>query len=78
MTNSATDSQRTSSDSLAERGGSRPSSATATRPSDSDRADEDNTVESTGGTKRPDPYLIEWDGPDDPSNPLNMKLWRKW
>lgn len=22
--------------------------------------------------------LVEWDGPDDPENPHNMPLWRKW
>lgn len=25
-----------------------------------------------------DPNLVEWDGPDDPENPLNMPKWRKW
>ena len=25
-----------------------------------------------------DPNLVGWDGPDDPENPHNMPLWRKW
>ncbi|KAL2819240.1 major facilitator superfamily domain-containing protein [Aspergillus granulosus] len=25
-----------------------------------------------------DPNLVEWDGPDDPENPMNMPHWRKW
>lgn len=28
--------------------------------------------------KLADPNLIEWDGPDDPENPMNFKLSRKW
>lgn len=25
-----------------------------------------------------DPFLVEWDGPDDPGNPQNIPVWRKW
>lgn len=25
-----------------------------------------------------DPHLIEWNGPDDPENPMNFPRWRKW
>ncbi|EAW14540.1 MFS transporter [Aspergillus clavatus NRRL 1] len=25
-----------------------------------------------------DPNLVEWDGPDDPDNPQNMPIWKKW
>ena len=25
-----------------------------------------------------DPSLVTWDGPNDPENPLNLPLWRKW
>lgn len=25
-----------------------------------------------------DPNLIEWDGPDDPENPMNWGIWKKW
>jgi hypothetical protein len=25
-----------------------------------------------------DPNLIEWDGPNDPNNPMNFPRWRKW
>ncbi|KAI0148034.1 MFS general substrate transporter [Hypoxylon sp. NC0597] len=25
-----------------------------------------------------DPYLVTWDGPDDPANPFNWPLWLKW
>lgn len=25
-----------------------------------------------------DPDLVDWDGPEDPLNPLNTKGWRKW
>jgi hypothetical protein len=25
-----------------------------------------------------DPYLVEWDGPDDPENPMNWSYGKKW
>lgn len=25
-----------------------------------------------------DPFLVQWEGPDDPENPQNMPVWRKW
>jgi hypothetical protein len=25
-----------------------------------------------------DPNLIEWDGPNDPGNPMNFSVWKKW
>lgn len=25
-----------------------------------------------------DPNLVDWDGPDDPGNPMNFKQWKKW
>jgi multidrug resistance protein len=33
----------------------------------------------TPNEKEPkEPNLVEWDGPDDPENPMNMPHWRKW
>ncbi|KAL2864466.1 MFS transporter [Aspergillus lucknowensis] len=32
---------------------------------------------SEEGTPK-DPNLVEWEGPDDPENPQNMPVWRKW
>jgi hypothetical protein len=34
--------------------------------------------DSTALGEKPDPFLVSWDGPDDPANPLNTALWRKW
>ncbi|OCK82986.1 MFS general substrate transporter [Lepidopterella palustris CBS 459.81] len=29
-------------------------------------------------SEQKDPYLVEWDGPDDPGNPMNWPRWKKW
>lgn len=39
----------------------------------------DATQETTRSeTSTPDPLLVTWDGEDDPSNPKNWPLTRKW
>jgi hypothetical protein len=68
------------------------SSNTATRANgDEERNSTASTVVNNGEgdaavTEKPsgpaseqkDPNLVDWDGPDDPSNPLNMSEIRKW
>lgn len=47
-------------------------------------ADQDPEKDAMKGNETPkdepasDPNLVGWDGPDDPENPHNMSLWRKW
>lgn len=36
------------------------------------RVEEDDTNISES------PLKVDWDGPDDPENPKNFALWRKW
>ncbi len=28
--------------------------------------------------KEEDPFVVKWDGPDDPECPLNTPVWKKW
>jgi hypothetical protein len=37
----------------------------------------DETALEKAGEEIHDPYLVEWDGLDDPGNPLNFKMRRK-
>lgn len=30
------------------------------------------------GSEKPDPDLVDWDGPNDPANPMNFSKGRKW
>ena len=45
---------------------------------DDDEDDDDNNKNSPPAAPEKDPNLVVWDGPDDPENPQNMPLWRKW
>lgn len=40
-----------------------------------------NDVEASAGISHcsasPDPYVVDWDGPDDPHNPFNWTLFKK-
>ncbi|CAD0110017.1 unnamed protein product [Aureobasidium uvarum] len=31
-----------------------------------------------GEEEEKDPNLVDWDGPDDPGNPMNFPAWKKW
>lgn len=31
-----------------------------------------------GEEEENDPNLVDWDGPDDPGNPMNFPAWKKW
>ncbi|KAK3082325.1 Citrinin biosynthesis cluster MFS transporter mrr1 [Coniosporium uncinatum] len=47
----------------------------------SDEADlekQESEQKPDNGEEEKDPNLIEWDGPDDPENPLNFSPMRKW
>lgn len=33
---------------------------------------------SAQGTEAPDPYVVDWDGPDDPHNPFNWTTFKKF
>lgn len=39
---------------------------------------EPDPEEGTKEDKAKDPNLIEWDGPDDPGNPMNWSTGKKW
>ena len=32
----------------------------------------------TQGTSTPDPFVVDWDGPDDPQNPFNWTTFKKY
>lgn len=34
--------------------------------------------QTEAGNEAKDPSIVEWDGPDDPENPLNWSAGRKW
>lgn len=56
-------------------------SETTLSPAPIDPAKEDRDMEkgdSNSDDPAKDPNLVEWDGPDDPENPQNMPVWRKW
>jgi DHA1 family multidrug resistance protein-like MFS transporter len=40
--------------------------------------DEKNDEKDDGEKEEKDPNLIDWDGDDDPGNPMNFPSWRKW
>jgi Ca2+/H+ antiporter len=40
--------------------------------------DRSPTRAETAKIQAKDPHLVEWDGPDDPENPQNLPVWRKW
>lgn len=41
--------------------------------------DEKNDEKDEGEDKEEkDPNLVDWDGPDDPGNPMNFPSWKKW
>ena len=47
---------------------------------ESQRSEEENRQQTNQPPEKQekDPNLVVWDGPDDPENPLNYPLWRKW
>lgn len=53
-------------------------------PIDRDTSDELEFLDANSwgkaeaGTEAKDPSIVEWDGPDDPENPLNWSPRRKW
>ena len=40
--------------------------------------DANGCIQDDAGNKAKDPNIVEWDGPDDPENPLNWSALRKW
>ena len=40
--------------------------------------DINNRIQEEAGSEVKDPHIVEWDGPDDPENPLNWSVRRKW
>ena len=45
---------------------------------DVERKIEDSLEEKAGEETEQDPYLVDWDGPDDPNNPLNFRTRTKF
>ncbi|OJJ47008.1 hypothetical protein ASPZODRAFT_65868 [Penicilliopsis zonata CBS 506.65] len=45
---------------------------------DIERAETEKEQGGAAGQAEKDPNLVEWDGPDDPGNPQNWPVWRKW
>jgi DHA1 family multidrug resistance protein-like MFS transporter len=43
-----------------------------------DTNDEPEVEEKNNNEKERDPDLVDWDGPDDPENPMNFSTSRKW
>ncbi|KAL9094448.1 MAG: hypothetical protein Q9165_003298 [Trypethelium subeluteriae] len=39
---------------------------------------EEESEESHGVSEPPDPNIVDWDGPDDPMNPMNWPAGRRW
>jgi hypothetical protein len=40
--------------------------------------DEKNDEKDDGEKEEKDPNLVDWDGDDDPGNPMNFPSWKKW
>ncbi|KAH0289053.1 MFS general substrate transporter, partial [Aureobasidium sp. EXF-3399] len=38
----------------------------------------DDDEKDDGEEEENDPNLVDWDGPDDPGNPMNFPEWKKW
>jgi len=38
----------------------------------------DDDEKDDGEEEEKDPNLVDWDGPDDPGNPMNFPEWKKW
>lgn len=66
-----------------------PVETTRSRTSRISRMAQEDSLENVDLEKQPsqtpnqhqepsDPNLIEWDGPNDPENPMNFPRWRKW
>ena len=45
---------------------------------DPDQDNKDEEIRQQKKEQEGDPNLVEWDGPDDPENPLNWKVSKKW
>ncbi len=47
-----------------------------------ENSDTDTKVDEATGTdpdtNKPDKYLVDWDGPDDPDCPINWTFRKKW
>ncbi|RDW57448.1 hypothetical protein BP6252_13786 [Coleophoma cylindrospora] len=41
-------------------------------------SDETRNTSSRGSSNDPDIIVLTWDGPNDPENPFNWPLWKKW
>ena len=62
---------------------SRPSSVYSTRTyreicDDLELLDANSWRRAEAGDQTEDPDIVEWDGPNDPENPLNWSAGRKW
>ncbi|KAF2086547.1 MFS general substrate transporter [Saccharata proteae CBS 121410] len=45
---------------------------------DMERQKSKHEAPSNDDEEENDPNIVEWDGPDDPENPMNFPTWRKW
>lgn len=48
------------------------------RSSLNEKKNDDDDEKDDGNEEEKDPNLVDWDGPDDPGNPMNMPEWKKW
>lgn len=46
--------------------------------SESEKRQQADQDEKEDGKEEKDPNVVDWDGPDDPTNPLNWSKKRKW
>jgi hypothetical protein len=52
--------------------------ATIVPEPDSEPASRDGPAAEKGGAENGDPNIVSWDGPDDPANPMNWTMRKKW
>lgn len=51
---------------------------TITLDTDSEPTSRDGTAGEKGNAESKDPNIVSWDGPDDPTNPMNWTMRKKW
>lgn len=52
--------------------------ATIVLETDSEPTSRDGAADEKGDAESKDPNVVSWDGPDDPTNPMNWTMRKKW
>ena len=52
--------------------------ATIVPETDSEPTSRDGAAGEKGDAESKDPNVVSWDGPDDPTNPMNWTMRKKW